>query len=882
MFRSLVSRGSRALSRLDERLNEEEGDFDEGWGAEEREALEPVALDDVDVDDRDALRKRISKLQGMVISMEEALDAERNSSRDTAQKLGRALQDASTVDGLVDEYGKLAAEASRLSERDARTIAELAAQRDAQQTRLQVFERQLNDQDVQYAATPTADSTKTFASLRAAKAKLFELELELIDARKGEASGASGRLAALDAALASAAADAAQARLASRADPADVQKAVREKAQLATKVRTLEAELAARPSLPTLRDAEAAADGLRGEVDVLRRRVAEAERDAAARPAPSMHKDVVSARDAARAEADELRKKCAVAEADAAARPNQTELRDATAAADQLRTRCAAAEARPSADELRDARAEADQLRTRCAAAEARPSADALRDASAARDRALRDAEELQLRLETCEGDRRTLQQGTDDAARSHRDLEQRATDAERRLRENDARVAQAEKHIQAIEAAADERVTDAETKLRALEQENASTIGERVAAAISGERLKIEREFREELDKAKQLVAAAEAKADAERTKRRKLHNRVMELQGNIRVLCRARPPRRGVSSTRFPGEGCVKIRQPEYCDDADFEFDSVFGPQSTQTDVFDAVADLVTSALDGYSACIFAYGQTGSGKTYTMEGPPDKRGVNVRAIARILDAASARTDGVTYEPLEISMLEIYNEQVRDLLRPPGAAAERLEVTTATGLTVIKGLTKQCVYTSDEVEKLITAGARHRAAGAHALNKDSSRSHSIVTLYILGTTANGQALHSKLNLVDLAGSERLDKTGATGDRLTEAKFINKSLSALGDVLTALASSKRGHVPYRNSKLTYLLQDSLSGDSKALMFVNVSTDADDVPETLCSLRFAARAHDVALGQAKRNVGPSPGRSVRAESPGRPPRTPERR
>ena len=151
----------------------------------------------------------------------------------------------------------------------------------------------------------------------------------------------------------------------------------------------------------------------------------------------------------------------------------------------------------------------------------------------------------MQRRLETCEGDLRTLQSGTDDAARSHRDLEHRATDAERRLRENDARVAQAETHIQAIEAAADERVTNAETKLRALEQENASTIGERVAAAISGERLKIEREFREELDKAKTLVAAAEAKADVERVKRRKLHNRVMELQGNIRVLCRARPPR-------------------------------------------------------------------------------------------------------------------------------------------------------------------------------------------------------------------------------------------------------------------------------------------------------------------------------------------------
>jgi len=810
MFKALVSRGSKALQRLDERLNDEgeEDAFEEGWGEEERKALEPVSIDDVDVDDRDALRRRISKLQGMVLSMEEALEAERTSSRDTAQKLGRALQDAATVDGLVDEYGKLASEASRLSERDARTIAELAAQRDAQQTRLAVFERQLNDQDVQYAAVPSSDSTKTFAALRAAKAKIFELELELVDARKGVENGAAGRLAAMDAALAAVSVDAARARLESKTDP-----------RVASRVKTLEAELAARPASSTLRDAEAAAEALRSELDVLRRRVADAERDAAARPAPSIYQDAVAARDAARAEADTLRTKCAAAEADAAARP----------------------------------------------------SAGALRDAADARDRAVRDAADLRRRLDECEGDLKGLRIDKEDAAKSREE-------AERKLREHDARVVRAEKSINDIEAAADARVAAAEQKISKLEAENAAQIGDRVAAAIRGERLKIEREFRDQLEAARAQVTAAERLADEERDKRRKLHNRVMELQGNIRVMCRARPPRNGAPSALFPREGCVKIRQPEYCDDADFEFDAVFSPQSSQIEVFDAVRDLVTSALDGYSVCIFAYGQTGSGKTYTMEGPPSKRGVNVRAIARVLEAASQRSDGVSYEPLEISMLEIYNEQVRDLLRPPGAAAERLDVTTATGESVVKGLTKQSVFTADEIEKLIAAGARHRAAGAHALNKDSSRSHSIVTLYIRGTTASGDALTSKLHLVDLAGSERLDKTGATGDRLTEAKAINKSLSALGDVLTALASQKRGHVPYRNSKLTYLLQDSLSGDSKALMFVNVSTDCDDVPETLCSLRFAARAHDVALGQAKKNVAPA-----RAASPmGRPPRTPERR
>ena len=391
MFKALVSRGSKALQRLDERLNDEgeEDAFEEGWGEEERKALEPVSIDDVDVDDRDALRRRISKLQGMVVSMEEALEAERTSSRDTAQKLGRALQDAATVDGLVDEYGKLASEASRLSERDARTIAELAAQRDAQQTRLAVFERQLNDQDVQYAAAPSSDSTKTFAALRAAKAKIFELELELVDARKGVENGAAGRLAALDAALASVSVDAARARLESKTDP-----------RLASRVKALEAELAARPASSTLRDAEAAAEALRSELDVLRRRVADAERDAAARPASSSsYQDAVAARDAARAEADALRTKCAAAEADTAARP----------------------------------------------------SAGALRDAADARDRAMRDAADLRRRLDECEGDLKGLRIHKDDAAKAR-------DEAERKLREHDARVLRAEKSINDIEAAADAR----------------------------------------------------------------------------------------------------------------------------------------------------------------------------------------------------------------------------------------------------------------------------------------------------------------------------------------------------------------------------------------------------------------------------------------
>ena len=258
-------------------------------------------------------------------------------------------------------------------------------------------------------------------------------------------------------------------------------------------------------------------------------------------------------------------------------------------------------------------------------------------------------------------------------------------------------------------------------------------------------------------------------------------------------------------------------------------------------------------------------------------MEGSPDDRGVNFRAIEAILNAAKTHSNGLVYD-LELSMLEIYNEAIRDLLRKPGSESPRLDVTTATGVSIVKGLDIKKVSTMEEIEVWIARGASHRAAGAHALNKDSSRSHSIVTLYIKGTMPSGDILRSKLNLVDLAGSERLDKTGATGpqncqiwltkprvagDRLTEAKAINKSLSALGDVIAALSSEKKVHVPFRNSKLTYLLQDSLAGDSKALMIVTASPEIANANETICSLKFASRCHDCALGVARKNVGRKP-------------------
>ena len=188
----------------------------------------------------------------------------------------------------------------------------------------------------------------------------------------------------------------------------------------------------------------------------------------------------------------------------------------------------------------------------------------------------------------------------------------------------------------------------------------------------------------------------------------------------------------------------------------------------------------------------------------------------------------------------------------------------------TREGGTVVVGLTEFEVTSPEQVMSLLQQGQANRAVGSHDMNEHSSRSHSILTLKVTGkNTLQNTSTSGKLHLIDLAGSERVGKTDATGDRLKEAQNINRSLSALGDVIAALGSrssngsgSNKGpsHVPFRNSKLTYLLQDSLGGNSKVCMIVNVSPVARNVGETVCSLTFASRCRAVELGNAKRNVG----------------------
>lgn len=337
----------------------------------------------------------------------------------------------------------------------------------------------------------------------------------------------------------------------------------------------------------------------------------------------------------------------------------------------------------------------------------------------------------------------------------------------------------------------------------------------------------------------------------------RRELFNQLQELKGNIRVYVRVRPILSSDGPT-VPAVSCdvseVQVIDPTTKKSHRFEFERTFGPESTQEEVFLDVQPLATSILDGYNVCIFAYGQTGSGKTYTMEGYPTDRGVNYRTLDELFSIIHDRREDYTYE-VKVAVMEIYNETIMDLLSKD---KQRLEVKMA-GQVSVPGLTTVTVTSPQQVIETLSRGYKIRSVGANNINADSSRSHCIVSVYIEGINhVSKQKISGKLHLIDLAGSERLKRTETTGDRLKESLAINKSLSSLGDVITALAA-KKPHVPYRNSKLTSLLQDSLGGNSKTLMFVNVSPTAESSPESICSLQFATRVNKVELGKAEKNV-----------------------
>eukprot|EP00759_Apiculatamorpha_spiralis_P047561 PhF_6_TR43165/c1_g1_i1/m.66108/K10405/KIFC1; kinesin family member C1 len=357
----------------------------------------------------------------------------------------------------------------------------------------------------------------------------------------------------------------------------------------------------------------------------------------------------------------------------------------------------------------------------------------------------------------------------------------------------------------------------------------------------------------------------------------RRRLLNVIEDLKGNIRVYCRVRPhfgsaPKAQIEFPDKLDHREIEIRQTR--DNATstgtvvkpvtFKYDHVLGPESTQETVFDEVKQMIDSCADGYKVCIFAYGQTGSGKTHTMEGTGSDVGIIPRAMEQLFNTTRQQSQEFEWKyTMTCTFVEIYNENIRDLLADP---EEYQKNTTEHEIrhegkidTTVTGVTVRQVNAPWEVQELLDSARRNRTTARTKLNDRSSRSHSVFTMKVDGVNAKLQKRNNGvLCLIDLAGSERVAESGVQGQQLKEAIQINKSLSHLGDVIAALGNGE-GHVPFRNSKLTYMLQNYLGEGSRTLMFVNVSPSEEHVSETINSLRFAAKVNSTTIGVAKKRV-----------------------
>lgn len=366
----------------------------------------------------------------------------------------------------------------------------------------------------------------------------------------------------------------------------------------------------------------------------------------------------------------------------------------------------------------------------------------------------------------------------------------------------------------------------------------------------------------------------------------RRVLHNKLQELKGNFRVFCRVRPsldaskellPIQIMSREQLSAEGkqVLKLRSKSALYDYGmeptkslatrngsgntFEFDRIFAPESDNSEVFLEISQLVQSSLDGFNVCVFAYGQTGSGKTWTMSHAKD--GMIPLSIGKIFsDIQELKEQGWEYT-IDGQFVEIYNEQILDLLAK-GKQNAKLEVKhdDLAKRTIIANCTTVRLQSRDHAIGILETATMKRSTASTLMNSRSSRSHSVFLLSIRGRNEKtGATCEGALNLIDLAGSERLNSSQVKGERLKETQAINKSLSCLGDVIHNLGQQQNQgsdlnphHVPYRNSKLTYLLKHSLGGDSKTLMFVNVSLHAENENETINSLRFAKKVNSTKI------------------------------
>ncbi|CAD6261846.1 unnamed protein product [Miscanthus lutarioriparius] len=383
-------------------------------------------------------------------------------------------------------------------------------------------------------------------------------------------------------------------------------------------------------------------------------------------------------------------------------------------------------------------------------------------------------------------------------------------------------------------------------------------------------------REFKADVDRKNQQTAEILKRQGAqlvelenlykqEQVLRKRYYNTIEDMKGKIRVFCRLRPLSDKELSFEEKNIVCSPVEftiAHPWKDEKSKQhiYDRVFDANTSQEEVFEDTKYLVQSAVDGYNVCIFAYGQTGSGKTFTIYGSDNNPGLTPRATSELFRVI--KRDGNKYSfSLKAYMVELYQDNLVDLLLPRNAKQLKLEIKKdSKGVVTVENATVVSISSIEELRAIITRGSERRHTAGTNMNDESSRSHLILSIIIESTNLQTQSYaRGKLSFVDLAGSERVKKSGSAGKQLKEAQSINKSLSALADVIGALSSDGQ-HIPYRNHKLTMLMSDSLGGNAKTLMFVNVSPAESNLEETYNSLMYASRVRCI-VNDTSKHVAP---------------------
>ncbi|CAN7005263.1 hypothetical protein BRARA_C00422 [Brassica rapa] len=353
------------------------------------------------------------------------------------------------------------------------------------------------------------------------------------------------------------------------------------------------------------------------------------------------------------------------------------------------------------------------------------------------------------------------------------------------------------------------------------------------------------------------QAVLETEARISPLINEKKKLFNDLLTAKGNIKVFCRARPlfEDEGPSIIEFPGDCtiCVNTNDDTISNPKkDFEFDRVYGPHVGQAALFNDVQPFVQSALDGSNVSIFAYGETNAGKTYTMEGLSHDRGLYARCFEELFDLANSDATSTSRFSFSVSVFEIYNEQVRDLLWETESNLPKINMGSHESVTELE---QERTDNPLEFSSVLKYAFENRGDDKSKFNV----THLIVTIHIYySNTITGENMYSKLSLVDLAGSEGLTVENDGGEHVTDRLHVMNSISALGDVLSSLTSEKDS-IPYENSILTRILADSLGGSSKTLMIVNICPSAENLSETISCLNYAARARNTVPSLGNRDT-----------------------